>query len=226
MKPRLAALFLLAPLLLLTTACGSDSATRRTMSVSGSATVRALPDLVEFDFGVTGTAPTARAALAANSEAMQRLIAALKTGGVAAPDLQTQQVSVYPQTDPSGKTTGFSASNSVHAKLRDISKAGSLVERAVAAGGNTISGPSFSRTNTDALTEKALAQAYDKARRKAESFARHVGLRVGKPLSIAESGEPSVLFDAQPPRASKGSVPIEPGQTEVTASVAVTFELT
>jgi uncharacterized protein YggE len=226
MKPRHAALALLVPLLLLASACSSGSSSKRTMSVSGSATVRALPDLVEFDFGVNKTAPTAEAALSANNQAMTRLITAIKAGGVAARDIQTQQVNVYPQTDPKGATTGFTASNSVHVKLRAIAKAGTLVEQAVAAGGNTVGGPSFSKANTDALTEQALAKAYDKARAKAESFAKHVGLRLGKPVSISESGEPGVLFDASGARAAKGSVPLEPGRTEVTASVSVTFELT
>ncbi len=224
MRPRLAALLLLTPLL--AAACGSSSSSKRTISVNGSATMKALPDLVEFDFGVTKTAATAKAALNENSRAMQRLIVALKAAGIAPRDLQTQQVSVYPQTDASGQTNGFMASNSVHVKLHDVAKAGALVQQAVAAGGNNVGGPTFSKANTDALTELALAKAYDTARAMADGFARHVGLRLGKPVSIQESGAPSVLFDAAAPRASKGSsVPVEPGQTEVTASVAVTFEL-
>jgi uncharacterized protein YggE len=226
MKLRHATPILLAPLLLLASACGSDSGLKRTISVSGSATVRTLPDLVEFDFGVSRTAATAKAALAANSKAMRRLIGALEAAGVAPRDLQTQQVSVYPQTNADGATTGFSASNSVHAKLREISKSDSVLEQAVAAGGNTISGPSFSKANTDLLTEQALAKAYEQARRKAESFAKRVDLGLGKPISIQESGEPGVVFGASPAReAAKGSVPIEPGRTEVSASLTVTFEL-
>jgi hypothetical protein len=213
-------------LLLLTSACGSSASSKRTFSVSGSATLKTLPDLVEFDFGVTKTAATARAALRDNSRATQRLIVALKKAGVAARDMQTQQVGVYPQSDAEGTTTGFTASNSVHVKLHDVAKAGSLVQQAVAAGGNNVGGPTFSKANTDALAEQALAKAYDTARTKADGFARHIGLRLGKPVSIQESGAPSVFFDAAAPRAAKGaSVPVEPGQTEVTASVTVTFEL-
>ncbi|MGZ4383398.1 MAG: SIMPL domain-containing protein [Gaiellaceae bacterium] len=227
MKLRLAALVLAVPLVLVASACGSSAGSKRTISVSGSGTVKAPPDLVEFDFGVSRTAATAKAAMSENSKAMQRLIVTLKAGGIVPRDMQTQQVSVYPQTNANGTTTGFIVSNSVHVKLHAVEKAGTLVEQAVAAGANNVNGPSFSRANPDALTVKALELAYDKARAKAAAFAQHVGLKLGKPVSIQESGEPGVVFSASAPRAAKdSSVPIEPGQTEVSASVSVSFELT
>jgi uncharacterized protein len=208
----------------LATACGSSS-TKRTIGVSASATIKAKPNLANFSFGVSSDGASSSKALAANTIAMRRVIAAIKKQGVAPRDIQTQQVSVYPKTDSNGNTTGYSASNSVSVDLRVIAKAGRLIERVTAAGANLESGPTFSTENPDLTYEKALNLAVDKAHAKAASIAEHVGLSLGKPSSIDEGSESNVIYGASTERASaKGApVPIEPGRTEVTATVTVSY---
>ena len=208
----------------LATACGSSS-TKRTIGVSASATIKAKPNLANFSFGVSSDGASSSKALAANTIAMRRVIAAIKQQGVAPRDIQTQQVSVYPKTDSNGNTTGYSASNSVSVDLRVIAKAGRLIERVTAAGANLESGPTFSTENPDLTYEKALNLAVDKAHAKAASIAEHVGLSLGKPSSIDEGSESNVIYGASTERASaKGApVPIEPGRTEVTATVTISY---
>jgi len=209
----------------LTTACGSKSATR-TITVSGDATVKAKPNLVNLSFTSTTKGSSAARALASNSRAMARVIVAIKKQGVAPRDIQTQQVSVNSITDSNGNTTGYSASNSVNVNLRDVSKTGILITKVTGAGAVLESGPTFSQENTDLTYQQALDKALDQARGKAAAMAKHSGLHLGKPASIKEGAENIVPIYASFDRAvmSKApSVPIEPGRVEVTATVTVSY---
>jgi len=230
MKPRHAgALVLAGVLLVLATACGSSSSSpEKTITVSDTASVKATPNLVQFSFGVSTNGDTAKAALTANSATMTRVIAALKSAGVPKRDMQTEQVNVYERTDSGGAVVGYSASNSVNVKLRKIGMSGALITKATAAGANLVSGPSFSIEDTAVLYSRALDRAYDKAEKKASALTEHVGLRLGKPISIQEGTVPDVLYRAAGDTmatSEKAPVPIEPGQTEITATVTVSFEL-
>lgn len=209
----------------LATACGSSSI-KRTISVGGSATIKAKPNLANFSFGVTKNGPSAAQALASNSKAMARVIAAIKNEGVAPRDIQTQQVSVNPITNLSGATTGYSASNSVSVDLHDVAKAGMLITRVTGAGANLESGPTFSQENTDLTYQQALGKALDQARGKAVAMARRAGLRLGKPTSIKEGSENIVPIYANEMASAKLSaapVPVQPGRVEVTATVTVSY---
>jgi uncharacterized protein YggE len=211
----------------LASACGSGSSAERTITVSDTATVRVMPNLADLSFGVTTTAATAKEALAANSTRMTAVIAALKKAGIAPRDIQTEQVNIYPASDQSGTITSYSATNSVAVKVRRIGDTSRVIDRATAAGANVVNGPTFSREHPEAVYRQALAAAYDKAEKKARAMAEHVGLRLGKPVSIQESGEaPIPVYAPSALRSDKGSAtPIEPGRAEVTATVLVSFEL-
>src|SRR5438477_929001 len=107
----------------------------RTISVTGSGTVTTVPNRATFSFGVVSNAKTATAALAANANDMRNVIAALIAAGVARNDIQTQGVSLSERTTDSGDTIiGYTATNSVSATVRDLNKAGRIVDAAVAAG--------------------------------------------------------------------------------------------
>jgi uncharacterized protein YggE len=215
----------------LTTACDSRStsrSTKRTISVSADATIKAKPDLANFSFGVSKTGASASQALAANTSAMRRVIAAIKKEGVAARDIQTQNVNVYPTTDSSGTPNGYSASNSVSVDLHNVLKAGRLITSVTVAGANLESGPTFSLENTDLTYEKALNEALDKAQAKAASMADHVGLNLGKPATIREGAESVVPNYAAYDRATalkstSPAVPVQRGRITVSASVTVVY---
>ena len=213
----------------LTTACGSRSrSVKRTISVSADATIKARPDLANFSFGVSKDGSTASRALAANSSAMRRVIAVIKKEGVAARDIQTQNVNVSPITNSSGSVTGYSASNSVSVDLHDVLKAGRLITQVTAAGANLESGPTFSLANTDLAYRKALNAALDKAHANAASMATHVSLSLGKPASIREGAQNvtpifAALDRAAPKAQALGAVPVQRGQIEVSASVTVVY---
>src|SRR4051794_33994426 len=113
----------------------------RTITVSGDGTATTVPDRASFEFGVDTRAASASAALARNSAAASAVIAALKAAGVAGADLQTIGVSLSPQTGPDGtRIVGYTASNSVSATV-PLTRAGGVVDAAVGAGADSVSGP-------------------------------------------------------------------------------------
>ena len=205
----------------------SATALARTVTVTGLGVVSAVPDRAEFSFGVTSQAKTASAALAANAAEMRKVIAALKEAGVAAADLQTQNVSLQPRYSNDGQEiVGYTASNTVSAKLKNLDRAGAIVDAAVDAGANTIFGPSLTRSDATALYQRALRAAVANARAKAAAIASASGARLGRVNSVVEgSAGPSPTPIATAKEAAAGT-PIEPGTTQVEATVTVEFSLT
>ena len=202
---------------------GSASGVRR-VTVTGSASVTAVPDEAGFSAGVSTDAATARAALAANATRAAAVIDALRSAGVAKADLQTQDVSVSPRWDEQGRQNGFTAHSSVQVHVQDVRQAGRLIDAAVGAGANETSGPSFDRGDRDALYRDALKAAFDEARLKAAALAGEGGASLGPVLRIEESSS------AQEPvpylmRAADSPPPVEPGKQDFDASVTVTFSL-
>ena len=193
------------------------------ITVNGTGTVQAVPDQAQFSLGVETKGPTAREALAANSERMRRVLAALDAAGVAKGDVQTQDVSVsrsYPDND-------YSADNSVSVTIRDLAQAGSILDAASNAGANNVYGPTLSRSNQDELQAKALREAVDNARAKARALAEAAGVHLGSVTAITESGaEPMPYYDvALAKRTPTPEAPIEPGKQEIQATVRVTFAI-
>ncbi len=196
------------------------------ITVTGSGTVTSVPNEATFSLAVQSKGATAREALAANSEQMRHVLAALKAAGVEKRDVQTQDVSVSPSYGSSGQTDGYSASNSVSVKIHDLGRVGKVLDAASNAGANNIYGPSLSRSDQDSLQAKALRDAVGNARKKAEALAAAAGVKLGSVTAITEGsiGGPMPYF-AQADRAVAKAVPIEPGTQDVQATVTVTFAI-
>jgi uncharacterized protein YggE len=200
---------------------GDTGATPDTVTTVGHGVVTVAPDQASISAGVHTQAATAADALAQNAKLMNAVIDALKQAG--GKDLQTQQVSLYPQSDQSGNVTGYTADNSVSAST-SIAGAGALVDAAVAAGANTVSGPTLSVSAEDGRYRDALKKALEDARAKAQALAEAGGFGVGPVSVVAEQPRaPQPVFAAD--AAAKEATPIEPGTQDVTADVTVTFRI-
>ncbi len=182
-------------------------------------------------FGVTKENSNAKKALSEASATAAKITSALKKQGIAGEDIQTSNVSVYPQQiDRGGKPviTGYQASISVTAKVKDIGTLGDVITAANDAGADTISGPSFNISENSRYQAEAIDDAVAKARKSAEAMAKAAGKTVGDVLSMGTTdvNVPIPLAGrAWAADSAKASVPIEPGQLEVTADVTVVFEL-
>jgi uncharacterized protein YggE len=200
-----------------------DTATPDTVTTLGHGVITIAPDEATVTAGVHTQAASASAALAENAKLMNAVVAALKTAG--GQELQTQQVSLYPQTDPQGQVSAYVADNSVSAKTK-IADAGALIDAAVGAGANTVNGPALSVSDRDARYRDALGKAVADARLKAEALAKAGGFGVGPVSSVTEQGgsAPPQVFQAVG-AAAKDSTPVEPGTQDIAADVTVTFRI-
>src|SRR5439155_18773209 len=139
------------------------------ITVTGDGTVDSTPDRASFDFGVTTNGATAAQALSRNSSEARALVDALKKAGVGASEIQTTQVSLWPQTSSNGtEITGYQASNSVRVTAA-LGKSGALVDAAVGAGANNVNGPNLDTADTSSLHNEALKQALGEAKGKAQA---------------------------------------------------------
>ena len=203
-------------------AAASDPA--GTLSVQGTAVVTAAPNRAQLSFGVETQAATARGAISANAGEMRRVIAALKAAG--ASDIRTQSVWLSSRYGDNGTVTGYVAQNNVSATVRELARAGALIDAAVEAGANQVSGPSLASSDEAALYRQALKAAVADARARAEALAQAAGTTLGRATQIAESGSaPQPLPMAAEAKAVADSTPIEPGRQEISATVTVTFAL-
>jgi uncharacterized protein len=200
----------------------AGAAPPRTITVSGEGTVTTVPDRAAFSFTVDTRAATAAAALARNAVAAAAVVAAVKDAGIPAADLQTSQVSLSPQTDPDGtQIVGYAASTSVDVKTT-IAKAGPVVDAAVSAGADQVSGPSLYRSDADSLYRDALKDAVANAHDKADAIAAAAGLTLGGVQAVVEGGGAIPLPLAAGAKAG-ASISIEPGTQTVDATVTVTY---
>jgi len=239
LRNRYATAALLAALVLalvLLAGCGEASTTpagaaANTVTASGAGTTQAVPDTAEMSFGVTTMSPNAKSALDEASKSAEQIASAVKKQGIADEDIQTQDVSVYPQTvDQGGKQviTGYQASLSVRVKVRDIAKLGEIISAANAAGANAISGPTFTIDDPAPARAQAIDEAVADARKSAEAMAKAAGKSVGAVLSMSSSDVglvPGPMYEASGMAGAARDVPIEPGQLDITANVVVVFEL-
>ena len=193
----------------------------KTITVTGDGSITTVPDRAAFSFTIETRAKTATAALNQNSSDATAVIAALKAAGVSSANLQTSQVSLMPQSSQDGTTIlGYIASNSVTVKT-PLANAGKVVDAAVGAGANGVSGPSLDVSDQDALYRDALHKAVDDAKLKAQSLADAAGLSLGGALTITEGGSASPLPVAD--KMSAVGAPIEAGTQQIQASVTVTY---
>lgn len=194
------------------------------ITVQGTGTVTSVPDQAQLSFGIESQGETARAALAANGAEMRRLIAALKAAG--AKDVKTQYVSVSPRYGDEMSVLGYVATNAVSATVDQIAKAGAVIDAAVEAGANQVSGPSLSLSDQEQLYRDALEAAVDDARERAEVLASAANVSLGDVKAIVEGGgaSPPMPYAADAAMRAE-STPIEAGKHEISATVTVTFSI-
>jgi uncharacterized protein YggE len=211
------------------TVTGTTSGTLPGITVTGTGTAEAVPDVADWSFGVQSEAATAEDALDQAANATRKIVEALRESGIAKDDLRTEQVSLYPRTSNDGLAViGYTASSSVHATVRDIGKAGSVVDAAVKAGANQVYGPSLRVSDNTAQYRAAVEAAMDDARARAQALATKAGVTLGGPVAIVEGvgGYPVPMYDRAMGAGAAEGVPIEPGVDQISATLTVTFAIT
>jgi len=215
-------------------AAADNDAPKRTISVSGEAERTAPPDLATITLGVESEADTAAAALTANNGDMANILSTLKGQGLEDRDIQTSSFNISPRYRqyPRGESgpseiVGYTVSNQVTVRVRDLSKLGEVMDMVVRTGANRFQGINFAIDKPDALLDEARKDAVADARRKAEILATAAGARLGEVMTISEGGH--YVRDIQPAMYMResvaASVPVAAGEQSLSVSVSITYAL-
>jgi uncharacterized protein YggE len=206
--------------------------TRLDLNATGEVT--RVPDVAIISAGVVSRSATATGALQDTADRMSKVLAALKRAGVEDRDIQPSNVSLNPEyrypENQSPQLVGYTASNNVTVRFRDLRNSGKILDALVAQGSNQISGPNLTVDKPQAALDEARAKAIALGRARAELYARSLGLRVVRVVAVNESGGYYAPPPPPPPapmmeRAQFASTRIEPGEQKLQVSVAMTFEL-
>ena len=203
------------------------------LDVSATGEVTRVPDLAIISAGVQTLRPTATAAIEENAARMDRVRAALKRAGIDDKDIQTSSISLnpeyqYDQNRPP-RLTGYRASNSVNIKFRDLKRTGAILDALVAEGANQISGPNLTIDKPESALDEARTKAIANGRARADLYARALGMRVVRLISVSEGGGYNVpppmpmvmMAEARGDASSK----IDPGTQQLQVNVSMSFEL-
>jgi uncharacterized protein YggE len=204
----------------------------RTFSVSGEGKEVVVPNIAEIRIGVISEGLDLTTLQKENSEKMNKIINFLKEKGIDEKDIQTENYSVSPKYDyskPPYRIVGYSISQNLKVKVRDLSKIGEILSQAVNYGANNVSGPNFTVDDKEVYLEKAREKAIKNAKEKAEKIAKTAGFKLGKIVSIYESSPyepyPFMLKEMGVGSPEISQPQIEPGSQEIKVQVNITFEI-
>lgn len=203
------------------------------ITVTGRGEAKAAPDVAFFDVGVEIDAPSVAAARNGAAKAADGVIAALKSGGVDARDIQTSSLSVMPRHEYAGgkdRIAGYTVSTSVTVKVRDLDKLGKLIDDATLAGGNAsrVQGIRFGFDEPDKLRDSARERAVADARRRAAELARLSGVTLLGPITVEEIQAstflpPTVMLEGATQDAAR--MPVERGTGSLALEVRVRWAI-
>jgi len=203
------------------------------LDVTATGEVSRVPDVAIISTGVVTRAAGASDALAQNAARLDRVRAALKRAGVADRDIQTSSVAlnpdyVYVDGQPP-RLTGYQASNQLTVRFRDIRNSGRILDALVAQGANQISGPSLTIDRPETALDEARTRALAVGRARAELYARSLGMRVARLLTVSEGARLDnpvpIVAMARQAASDASSTSIVPGEQQLAVTLQMSFEL-
>lgn len=203
------------------------------ISVSGTGTVSAAPDMAVVSLGARADAGTAREALARTSQAVAATLEVLADAGISPADIQTQGVQITPRwtrqqnvSDQPPRIVGYIASNTLRVRVRDLERLGGVLDAAVESGANTIGGIRFTLEDSDAAMADARRAAVEDGMAKASLLAEAAGVTLGRLLLLTEGGgatpQGMVMREAM---MADAAVPVAPGEVDFSARVTMIYEI-
>ncbi len=214
-----------------TTYVTSGNAPMAQIQVSATGKTNMAPDMATVTAGVVTQGKTAREAMFGNATKMTRVFEELEAAQIEKKHITTSQLSLQPkynyQNRQSPKITGYEARNTVSAKTYDLDNVGAMLDALVKAGVNNINGVQFSIKDPKAAKDKAREDAIREARAKAQAMAEAAGVKLGKLMSLSESGgnfrPQPVAYAARSMEMSQASTPIAAGEQTLSVTVNMTY---
>lgn len=200
------------------------------INVNGEGLVKAKPDLATTQVAVDVINKDVVEAQRDAATRMDRVMARLKELGIAADDIKTSQYSISPQYDYAANNskptlTGYRVVNAISVSIRQLDKAGQILDAVIAAGATRVDGVSFTIADPTPLQSQARAAAVKQARARAEELAKAAGVTLGKVTSINErtAGAAPQLPTSTVRGLAAADTSISPGELEVRVSVQLSF---
>lgn len=214
-----------------------EIAERPKITVTGEGEARLSPDMAVIRLSVLREADTAREAMDANNEAMERVIAALKEAGVAERDIQTSGLSITPQyvypNENNGESRpridGYQVTNGLTVRVRELDEVGEILDRSVTLGVNQGGNIVFTNDDPKEALNEARRKAVEDALAKARVLTETAGVTLGDVLEITEATRgtpPPMPLGVRAMRmeaAADASVPVEAGENTYQVEVNITF---
>jgi uncharacterized protein len=207
----------------------------RVIQVSARATVQRAPDRAVVQLAVETLAETAADATASNAATMERVLGALRQLGIPEARIRTTRIELHPRYDHRREAVqpviiAYQAVNQVVVRLDDIAQVGRVIDAAVAAGANRVTGISFELSDPDAAYHEALRIAVGRARAEAQVVADALDETLGPPLQVSTGGlqlpPPQARMEAMRMEMDVAPVtPVQPGELDVHATVSITYRL-
>ena len=227
--------FIAVALLIALAAPAAAQVTPPTLNANGEGIENAAPDIAIVTLGVLTQADTARAALDGNNAEMDKVIQSVRGESIADKDISTNGFSIGPvyAQDPTPrpdgtlqppKIVGYQVSNQLRVVIRDLDKAGTVLDKAVTAGANQAASINFDIDDRKAIVDKATTVAIAEATRKAELMAEAAGVRLVRILNISV-GEGGGMPRYDMAMSAKAAVPIMGGELAVTANASISWEI-
>jgi uncharacterized protein YggE len=204
------------------------------LDISATGEVTRVPDVAIITAGVVTRSATASGAIQQAATRMSRVREALRQAGVADRDIQTSNINLNPEytyaNNQPPKLNGYTASNQVSVRFRDIANSGSILDALVTEGANQLNGPNLTIDKPEAALDEARAKAVAQGRARAELYARSLGMRIARVVSVSESGgsfpvPPPMPMYARAEVAQAADSKIDPGEQKLQINLAMTFEL-
>ena len=222
---------LLALTLVIPTGTASAEEALPTLTMNGVGSAQIAPDMAEITLGVITEAKDAAKAHSDNAAQAARVQAAVKALGVAERDIQTTRYDFSPIYDvkDNGRsvTTGYTVTNAIVVKVRNLANVGKVIDAALANGANRVDSLEFSASDPSAAKDAALADAARDARSKADAVARALGVRTVRILNVYADAQSPAPRNFMPMMMAKeaydAGTPISAGELSFEASVNISY---
>lgn len=214
---------------------------KNTISVAKTGTIYVKPDMATTTITVTTDATTASEAITKNREKSSAVISFLKEQGLQDADIKTVNYNVYPKYEyydlsssayyRNQRIAGYTATESLEIKIKDLEKIGDITTGAVSAGASNIGDLRFTVEDSDSIKMQARTQAIEKSKIDAQSIANGLGVVLGEVVGFSESGYLPVYYDTVMKSSVSGmggaieSQPVSVGENKIEVTVTVTYEI-
>ncbi|MBI2315083.1 SIMPL domain-containing protein [Candidatus Daviesbacteria bacterium] len=202
-----------------------------TFDVTGEGKVTAKPDIAFVTAGISAEGQTVKSVQDQMSNVINKVSTNLKQLGVDSKDIQTTNYNIQPKIDfrEGQRITGFTTNTNLQIKVRQLDKAGEVIDTATSSGANQISGVSFDIDDKTKLEDEARKKAVEEAKKKAQRSGQIAGFKLGRIINYSENQagflRPVSLSMEAAKAAGDTATQVEPGSSEVTINVTLSYEI-